>query len=43
MYHGIAHICYGKKIEAEAKRHAEQILPALKEVLKAELEAGIEF
>lgn len=43
MYQGITYICYGRKFEAAAKRYAEQILPALQEVLEAELEAEIEF
>lgn len=43
MYQGITYYAYGKKFEKAADRFAEEILPPLKEVLKAELEEGIEF
>lgn len=38
MYCGLAYIAYGRKFEKACDRFAEIILPALKEVLKKELE-----
>lgn len=38
MYQGMAYILYGKKCEQACHRYAENILPALKTMLKKELE-----
>jgi len=39
MYQGISYISYGKKIDQACQRYAEEILPALQEVLRKEKES----
>ncbi len=39
MYQGMAYMIYGKKYEQACMRFAKEILPALQEVLKKEIES----